>query len=62
LAEAVGLDRAYVGRVLKLTLLAPEIIMAILDGSEPSGLSLGKLLRPMPMCWEEQMEVVKTVK
>lgn len=55
LAEAVGLDRAYVGRVLKLTLLAPEIILAILDGCEPSGLSLEKLLKPMPMGWDEQI-------
>ena len=56
LAEAVGMDRAYVGRVLNLTLLAPDIILAILEGREPSGLSLEKLLKPMPMGWEEQRE------
>jgi hypothetical protein len=37
LAAAEGVDRAYVGRVLNLTLLAPELVEAALDGREPSG-------------------------
>jgi len=39
LAEALGLDRSYVSRIMRLTLLAPEIVEAIVDGPEPSGLS-----------------------
>ncbi len=54
LADSLGLDRAYVGRTLNLTLLAPDIILAILDGHEPSGLSLEKLRKAIPMDWEEQ--------
>lgn len=43
LARAVNMDSSYVGRLLRLTLLAPDIIQAILRGEEPSGLSLEKL-------------------
>ena len=53
LAHAVKLDGSYVGRILRLTLLAPDIIQAILDGREPSGLSLERL-KGFPLEWEEQ--------
>jgi hypothetical protein len=58
LAHAVKLDSSYVGRILRLTLLAPDIIMAILDGREPSGLSLGKLIKTWPSDWVEQRVVL----
>ncbi len=48
------MDFAYVARLLNLTLLAPDIVEAILDGREPSGLSLGKLARGLPTAWAEQ--------
>ena len=32
-------DRSYIGRILRLTLLAPDVIDAIVAGKEPSGLS-----------------------
>ncbi len=54
LAETIDVDRAYIGRLLNLTLLAPDIIASILDGSEPSGLSLERLTRNTPLSWEEQ--------
>ena len=56
LAEALGVDRSYVGRVIRLTLLAPDIVEAIVRGDEPSGLSLERLVKKMPMLWEEQRE------
>ena len=56
LAEALKLDRSYVGRLLRLTLLAPDIIEAILRGEEPSGLSLARLTKEIPMLWDEQRE------
>ena len=55
LATANGVDRSYVGRVLRLTSLAPKIVEAILDGSEPDGVSLAKLRNDLPIAWEEQM-------
>ena len=57
LAEAVGTDRGYVRRLLNLALLAPDIIEAILSGNEPSGLSLQRLIRGMPVRWDEQRRV-----
>ena len=54
LAHAVGFDRTYVGRMLRLTSLAPDIIEAILRGDEPDGLSLEKLRRNLPVRWDEQ--------
>ena len=54
LAETISVDRAYIGRLLNLTLLAPDILSAILDGNEPSGLSLEKLTRNTPLSWREQ--------
>ncbi|MCC5830284.1 MAG: hypothetical protein JJU36_12635 [Phycisphaeraceae bacterium] len=44
----------YVGRMLRLTSLAPDIIEAILRGGEPDGLSLEKLRKDLPVRWEEQ--------
>ena len=57
LGEAVGVDRGHVGRLLNLTLLAPDIVARILNGQEPSGLSLRQLTRIMPLRWDEQRRV-----
>ena len=54
LADRVGLDRSYVGRMLQLADLAPDIVQAIVAGREPDGLSLGQLLGDVPVGWEEQ--------
>ena len=43
LAVQVGVDRSYVGRILRLATLAPNIMQAILAGAESSGLSLTRL-------------------
>ena len=55
IARANRVDGSDVSRVLDLTLLAPDIIEAILDGREPSGLSFNRLTRgEIPVLWEEQ--------
>ena len=54
LASANGVDRTYVGRVLRLTSLAPEIVERILNGDEPVGMSLAKLRNDLPVLWAEQ--------
>ncbi len=41
---------------MPLALLAPEVVEAIVDGREPSGLSLERLVKGLPMVWEEQRE------
>jgi len=53
LAADLGVDNSYVARILRLTLLAPDLIEAILAGTEPDGLSLEKLYR-LPTVWEER--------
>jgi site-specific DNA recombinase len=54
LAERYDLHRSYVGRILRLAGLAPDIVEAIMAGGEPPGLSLRKLNRDHPMLWSKQ--------
>jgi hypothetical protein len=54
IAEAEKVTRSFVNRLLRLTLLAPDIQEAILDGRQPNGMQLKELTRAMPMGWEEQ--------
>ena len=54
LAEAEGLTRSFVNRLLRLTLLAPDIIGAILDGRHPKVLQLEELTKALPSVWDEQ--------
>ena len=44
------------GRILRLTLLAPDIVDAIAHGREPTGLSLERLTKGVPVSWEGQRE------
>jgi hypothetical protein len=54
LAAAEGVDRAYVGRVLNLTLLAPDLIEAVLDGRAPD-VTIATSLPTVPVpAWESQ--------
>ena len=48
IAEAEHVTRSFVNRLLRLTLLAPDIVEAILDGRQPKALQLEKLTRAMP--------------
>jgi hypothetical protein len=54
IATGEKINESYVGRVLRLTLLAPAIVEAILGGRHPSGVQLDRLLRRFPIGWEEQ--------
>jgi len=53
LAEAVGLEKSYVGKQLNLTLLSPAIVEAVLQGDEPDGLSIGRIRQRIPVRWGE---------
>ena len=48
-------------RVLRLTLLAPEIVEAILDGRQPEGMRLEDLLEGFPVEWDRQMRDITFV-
>lgn len=54
LADAARLDRSYVRRLVNLTLLSPDFVRAILDGTEPDGLSISQLMQGVPERWEGQ--------
>ena len=54
IASAEKINESYVGRVLRLTLLAPDIVEAILGGRQPADLQLENLLRRFPVGWGEQ--------
>lgn len=50
-----GWNTSYVAHVLRLALLAPDIVEAILDGCQPRTMQLQPLLRKeFPVLWEQQ--------
>jgi hypothetical protein len=55
LAKAEAIDEVYLGRVLRLTLLSPTLIEAILEGRQPATLELDDLLRQFPVEWDRQL-------
>ena len=56
LAAAEKVDPSYLARMLRLTLLAPTIVEAILDGRQTSHVALVDLMRPFPTAWAAQCE------
>jgi hypothetical protein len=55
MADAENINRSYVSRVLRLTLLAPEIVESILDGRAGTELVIPDLLKPRSELWMEQL-------
>lgn len=58
LAEREGIAPSYMTRVLRLTLLAPEIVEAVLDGKQRPEMTLASVLEPFPMDWRQQRELL----
>jgi hypothetical protein len=54
LAAGEKLDRGYLGKLLMLTLLAPDIVEAIMDGRQPPQLGVHVLRQGFPVEWGEQ--------
>ena len=54
LAEQEKITIAYVAKLWPLTCLAPDILAAILDGRQPRGLSVNRMLQNVPESWDEQ--------
>ena len=59
LAAAEKTDRSYLGKTLRLTLLAPDIVEAILDGRQSCALALPVLLKSVPSLWDEQRSSIE---
>jgi DNA-binding IscR family transcriptional regulator len=54
LAEREGIAPSYMTRVLRLTLLAPDFVEAILDGKQGPEVTLARVLEPFPAEWQAQ--------
>lgn len=54
IAAAEKINDSYASRILRLTLLAPDIVEAILDGRQGPEVTLASLMKPFPVEWEKQ--------
>lgn len=54
IAKEQGVDRSYVGRMLQLTSLAPDIVESILSGQTYANISLQQFRKGIPVSWNEQ--------
>ena len=54
MAAGERIERGYLGCLLRLTLLAPDLVEAILDGRQSEGAALAPLLTGLPTVWQEQ--------
>jgi len=54
LAEREGIAPSYVTRVLRLTLLALDIVEVVLDGKQGTEVTLARVLEPFPVLWTVQ--------
>jgi len=54
IGDAESISKSYVSRILRLALLAPDIVEAIVAGRLNHGMMLEHLERPLPMSWDDQ--------
>jgi len=59
LAEREGIAPSYMTRVLRLTLLSPDIVEAVLDGKQGQEMTLAKVLETLPGRWDEQLSKIR---
>ena len=58
MAAAERIERGYLGNLVRLTLLAPDLVEAMLDGRQPADMTLPRLLAPFPAGWAEQRSIM----
>ena len=54
IARVAGINASYVGRILRLALLAPDIVAVILDGRQPPELTMARLMKRFPLAQKRQ--------
>lgn len=54
IADAENINPSYVSRLLRMTLLSPEIVEAILAGRQPDGLTMARAMQPFALDWNLQ--------
>ncbi len=58
LAECEGIAPSYMTRVLRLTLLAPNLVESIADGQQGPEVTLAMLLEPAKLDWKTQRQLM----
>lgn len=59
LAKAETVNQSYACRLLRLNLLAPAVVVDVLNGRRNSNLTLNKIMKPLPVRWDEQTKMLK---
>ena len=54
LARREGVHTRYMMRIQRLSFLAPDIIEAILNGTQPAAMTLERFRCPIPFDWSKQ--------
>ena len=54
IAKGENINPSYISRVLRMTLLAPDIVEAILAGTQPPGLTMARAMQPFGLAWTRQ--------
>lgn len=57
LSAAEKINPSYVSRVLRLVVLSPKVVQAIMDGKQPAWLTMKELLKPSTAEWSEQEQI-----
>ena len=55
IANAENINPSYVSRLLRMTMLAPEIVEAVLTVRQPEGLTMARAMKPFPWQWQRQI-------
>ena len=58
LAKAEKVNASYLSRILRLTLLSPDVVEAIVTGRQPGTLQVDDLLKRLPFLWQQQKSVL----
>jgi hypothetical protein len=59
IARAEKINASYVSRILRLTLLAPAIVEAILEGRHTPELTIAEVMKPFPSNWDQQASALQ---
>ncbi|NOG74017.1 hypothetical protein [Roseicella sp. DB1501] len=60
MAAAEKIERAYLGSLLRLTLLAPDLVEQLMDGKASCAATLPELLQPFSAIWKDQNRPQRT--
>jgi hypothetical protein len=60
LGDAENISKSYVSRILRLALLAPDMVEVVLGGAADKAIMLERLEQPLPTSWEEQRRLFLT--